>query len=817
MKISLNWVKEYADVDLSVDELVTKIGAQLGAVEEVIDLGKRYQGIVIAKVVSCEKHPNADKLHVCKIDDGGKTKNVERDKHGYVQVVCGAPNVREGLLVAWLPPKTTVPSSFDKDPFVLEARDLRGVVSNGMLASASELAISDDHGGILELDDGKAGDDFAKVFGLDDHIIDVENKMFTHRPDCFGILGVAREIAGISGKKFASPKTYTSLKPTGTVKLPLTVKNNAPDAVPRLMTQTFSNIAVKPSPIRLQAYLTRVGIRPINNIVDITNYFMMLTGQPMHAYDYDKLSGSLETRMSKKGDKIKLLNGKEVTFDSNDTILITSKDIPIGIGGVMGGGDSEVDDNTKNIVLECASFDMFTIRRTSMKYGLFTDAVTRFNKGQSPWQCDHVLAWAAQELVKAGAVAEKAHDEKGDMKVAKPVRVSATFVNERLGLDLSADDMQTLLENVEFAVERSDNKGELKVSAPFWRTDIEISEDIVEEVGRLYGYDHLPLVLPTRSITPTNKDKMLTLKQNIRETLAKAGANEVVTYSFVHGNLLDKVGQERKFAYELSNALSPDLQYFRVSLTPSLLDKIHPNIKAGYDEFALFEINKTHIKGQNDPVETKLPEEFENLALVVAGSDKLKKSGAPYFQARRYLDYLAASFGISIRYEPFAEPPTYPTAAPYDYKRSANIYAGEKLIGLVGELKDSVRRSLKLPAYSAGFEIEISPAIFKASSSKYQPISKYPEVTQDVSLKVPVGLQFAEVLTFLQTNLAAPEHTQASWAPIDIYQGDDKKYKNITVRLTISSFEKTMTDTEVNKLLDDVSTKAHKKFGAERV
>ena len=397
------------------------------------------------------------------------------------------------------------------------------------------------------------------------------------------------------------------------------------------------------------------------------------------------------------------------------------------------------------------------------------------------------------------------------------VRVSSQFINERLGLDLAADDMQKLLENVEFEIERTDNKDELKITAPFWRTDIEIPEDVVEEVGRLYGYDHLPLALPKRDLVPAKQDSLLALKQQIREILAKGGANEVLTYSFVHDDLLEKVGQDRKQAYELTNALSPELQYYRISLTPSLLDKVHMNIKAGYNEFALFEINKTHIKGYNDSNEPTLPKEFENLSLVVTSSDKLKKQGAAYFQAKHYLGYLAGAFGVVMRYEALAEASTYPAAGPYDYKRSARVYVGDKQIGLVGEFKSSVRKSLKLPVYSAGFEIGIASAFLNVSASKYQPISKYPSVQQDISLKVPVDLAFADLFNFVQANLNAPEHSQATISPIDIYQGDDKKHKNITLRLRIASFEKTLVDSEVNKLLDAVANKAHKKFGAERV
>ncbi len=327
MKVSINWLKEFTDVKMPVDELVTKIGAQLGAVEEVIDLGKKYQGIVIAKVVTCQKHPNADKLSVCTIDDGGITPDVKRDENGHVEVVCGAPNVAAGQTVAWLPPGTTVPSTHDKEPFVLEARELRSVISNGMIASAHELAISDDHNGIVVLDDElKPGSSFVEAFKLNDYIIDIENKMFTHRPDCFGILGVAREIAGIQQQSFKSPDWYLNQPSFNQGEgIDLKIVNELPKLVPRFMAVAIKGVSVGPSPLWLQADLTKVGLKPINNIVDITNYMMYLTGQPLHAYDADKLRqlasskdqvAKLETRKSRKGDTLKLLSGKVITFEN---------------------------------------------------------------------------------------------------------------------------------------------------------------------------------------------------------------------------------------------------------------------------------------------------------------------------------------------------------------------------------------------------------------------------------------------------------------------------------------------------------------------
>lgn len=842
MKISVNWLKKFTDIDLSVDELVAKIGAQLGAVEEVIDIGKTYQHIVIAEVISCQKHPNADKLNICKIDDGGKVQDVERDADGLVQVVCGAPNVREGLKVAWLPPGATVPSTADKDPFVLGARELRGVVSNGMLASAAELAISDDHSGILELElDSVSGTDFAEAYELNDYIIDIENKMFTHRPDCFGILGVAREVAGIQQKPFTSPDWYLQSSsnfqdPASNIELQ--VKNEAGELVPRFMATRVERVQVSPSPLWLQAELAKVGLKSINNIVDVTNYLAYVTAQPLHAYDADKLpqANSLEARMSRKGDTLLLLNGKALELQDDSTVLITSGDVPVGIGGVMGGKDTEVDASTKNVIIECANFDMYNIRRTSMKYGLFTDAVTRFNKGQSALQNDRILHYAltmVAELsggIQASAIADVVDCDKvfihHDGWNSESVIVTPDFINQRLGTDLSAIQIKELLGNVEFGFDHDDNDNELRVLSPFWRTDIEIAEDIVEEVGRLYGFDRLNIELPKRNIAPAKRDASLQLKASIRDALAKAGANEVLTYSFVHGNLFEKVGQSKDLAFELSNALSPDLQYFRTSLTPSLLDKVHGNVKAGYGKFALFEIGKSHIKGKQDKVEPEVPMEFNALSFVYATDEKIAKDyqGAAYYEAKNYLEGLCKTFGVQgVTYRPLhsidleADSVIAVTAAPFEPSRSALVYNQEnRALGVVGEYRNSVAKALKLPTYCAGFEVGLYLFMTNGNSS-YSELSRYPSVSQDISLKASSSQEYQPILDELQSGLAeiADEKLQTELQPIDIYQKDDTKH--FTFRLTAVHHQKTLQSQEINGLLDSLAERVKQKFGAERL
>jgi|AntRauTorckE6833_2_1112554.scaffolds.fasta_scaffold00188_28 phenylalanyl-tRNA synthetase beta chain len=839
MKISTNWIKQFSDIQLSTDELVQKIGQQLGAVEEVVDVGARYQGVVIVKVVSCEKHPNADKLSLCFIDDGGAVADVERNEDGYVQVVCGAPNVTAGMQVVWLPPGVTVPSSYDKAPFVLEARELRGKVSNGMLASASELAIGDDYNGIVRVDiDAEPGRDFAEVYELNDTVIDIENKMFTHRPDCFGILGVAREIAGIQGLAFHSPEWYTTPKALQPERnhdrLGINVSNTLPELVPRFMAVAMDSVVIKPSPLIMQTYLSRLGIRPINNIVDATNYIMVLTGQPLHAYDYDKLKSlqkadasevSLETRFSKKGDTLRLLNGKQITFEDENTVLITSNDVPVGIGGVMGGADTEVGDDTTRIVLECANFDMYSIRKTSMRHGLFTDAVTRFNKGQSALQNDRVLqeAVASLEYVSGASLASNVIDEGASLPELATVEVTTDFINARLGFSLSAEDIAVVLKNVEFDVHMGTDAIHIKV--PFWRTDIAIPEDIVEEVGRLIGFDKLPLDAPTRSISPVSRNETLDTASRIRGLLASAGAHELLTYSFVSGALLGKSEQNPEHAFRISNALSPGLEYYRMSLTPSLLDKVHQNIKAEFGTFALFEIGKAHIKGYMDETEPSVPAEEQRLALVFSADDKqwnTKKRGAVYYQGVRYVDWVLSQLGVAYNIQPFDDDVSQQASqhmfAPFEQSRTGFVLFGDVVLGVVGELKTSVRRALKLPKATVAIELDLSKLMDVAQPPVYVQLSRYPKVQQDISFKLPAHHTYRAIYDCVTASLEGHGDTSLVAEPLDIYQPEkDASSKHVAFRITAVSANRTLTDEEVGTVLSHVANQANNLLAAERL
>ena len=838
MKVSLNIIKQLINFELPpVDELVARVNQQLGGVEEVIDLNAKYGGARIVRVVECAKHPDADRLSVTKIDDGRAVADVPRDDNGLVQVVCGAPNVHADMWVIWLPPKSTVPASFDDDePFVLGARPLRGVLSQGMLAAADELAIGTDHEGIVEIRERDvpagveltAGARFAETLGLDDYVLDIENKMFTHRPDCFGQLGVAREIAGIFHQQFASPEWYKSVQQfTGAEGLDLTVTNDAPELVPRFMAVAIRDVTVQPSPLWLQCQLVAMGGKPINNIVDATNYIMLITAQPTHAYDYNKLRGhKLEARMARDGEKVSLLNGKEYELTSDDIVIADGEGV-IGLAGIMGGADTEVSSDTKNIVLECANFDMYALRRTAMRHGIFTDALTRFNKGQSPLQNAAVLKRLMSMVggVQASEVFDLKQfddwlDDYFDGKYTPAnIDIDSKFINERLGLGLSDDDICDLLNSVEIKSHGPEEELDyICIQSPFWRTDLELSEDIVEEVGRLYGFDKLPRQLPMRSIKPAPRNPRRQLKQAIRQSLSHAGANEVLTYSFVHERVLKNAEQDPSRAYRLSNALSPDLQYYRTSVLPSLLDKVHANIKAGHDEFMLFEIGKIHDK--------ELPLNDENLPseqTFVDGvyASKKPRAGAPFYKARKLVDRLLADLNVEADFVKIAELDA-DVPAPFDGQRSAWIVAknGDKL-GIVGELSQTARRNFKLPDYTAAFSLDIEKLQDNLAENReynYRPLSRFPSISQDISLRSSVEISHDELLRAVRQCLDEPENLHCQIQTLGIYQPkDDATIKTTTFRLTFTSYQQTLTDAEVKPIMDNIATAALTKLDAERV
>ncbi|MDO4752742.1 MAG: phenylalanine--tRNA ligase subunit beta [Candidatus Saccharibacteria bacterium] len=762
MKISLNWIKKYVKPQISDDELIRLSGARLVEVEGVIDEAKKYDNIYVVKVESAEKIPDTH-LTLCQINDGSEE---------LVQVVCGAPNVREGMYAVWIKPGAIVPASVHEDtPFVIGKRKmLNKYDSNGMLAGADELDFGDDHSGIVEIDPGiaKPGDLLKDIFELDDKILEIENKSLTHRPDTFGIIGFAREVAGILGVSFDYEYQDTTLVPGKDLKIEIKDKNIAARYT-AVVLEKHGEIKKKYLSW-MDTILSKSGMKPISPIVDVTNYLMLLTGQPLHAFDYDKFikvgktdNPEIVVRLAKKGEKIILLDDTEIILNEND-IVICSGEIPVALAGAMGGKSTMIDENTRSIIIESATFSLYNMRKTQMSHGIFTEAITRFTKGQPPYQCLKVAEAASEMLSDGFRVAAVADTQKSPEALTR-VYVSAEEINNLLGTDYDEKTIARTLENVGFGIKIKN--GIFDVIVPLWRTDIHIKEDVIEEVGRLLGYDNIKPVLPLHDTA--EKDKLFSIKKEVRDILSSFGANEVLTYSFVSGKLIEKAGQDTKKSYRIINSISPELQYIRQSIVPSLLDKAYINQKIPVDKFAIFEINKVYNKAWRLNAEG-VPVEKMRLGFVLA---ERKNTGTAFYVAKKFVDEFLKRLNIVATFE--AKGQETEVSEPFETKRSADIIVDGECIGVVGEFKNSVRRNFKLGDFLAGFELEFDKILEKAkptSSIDVRPVIEKRDLT------VETEKTYGEIITNIE-DILKKHNLEAEISPLAIYQPENIKHVSV--------------------------------------
>lgn len=827
MIISVNWLKKFVPNLPEIDELATLIGARLVEIEGVENLGEKYKDVVIARVVSAEKVENSDHLNLCKIDDGGIRQGVERDENGFIQVVCGAPNVRGGIFVAWLPPESIVPETFGGENFKLGARKLMGNMSNGMIASLRELALGDEHDGILEIspevfENGvQAGDSFAEKFELNDFLLEVENKSLTHRPDCFGIIGFAREVAGILGQKFVEPEFMKQAKFEASENRKIEIKIQNHEICERYNAVIFdvSGVFKNPNLTIEKTYLLRSGMRPIDKITDLANFLMLETAQPLHTFDLEKLeklNGSGDVKITVRnafdGEELELLDGRKIKMSEKDIVIATGAngEIAIALAGAMGGKSTAIDENTSKILVESATFNLYNLRNTQMRHGIFSEAITRFTKGAPEMLSRKVLDLFGEKILAIGGKSlSEVADSKGDFYYNKfEISVSKEKINQILGTDFSSEQIQQTLENVGILA-KSENSETFLI--PFWRNDLHIEEDLVEEVGRLNGYDNISLQLPTRTFRGVDFSKFDKLQAEIRQILVAGGANEVLTYSFAHGDLLEKFGQNPENSYRIVNSISPDLQFYRQTLTPSLLSKVNQNIRGGFDEFAIFEMNKLTRKnlGLNNE---NVPHEIKNLALIYSA----KKGENAFFVAKYFASYLFEKLGLKLEVREFTDEKSL--YGGFEPKRSAEIGAkidGEFVaLGVLGEFKKSVQKSLKLPEATAGFELNLEKLceIWGDKKLQMRKLSKFQSVERDLSLKFEQEISFGEVKRAFESAKSLAENIEIEISPIDIYETENSK--TISLRFKIIPFEKTLTGDEIREIVKKLE-KIAEKLGAK--
>lgn len=807
MLISLSSIKKYVSIpeEISTEQLIELIGSRLVEIEEVIDLAPKYKGIYVVKVVSAEKIPDTH-LNLCQIDAGPHTKEFSDGET--VQVVCGAPNVHAGMLAVWITPGAVVPSTYGNENFRLGKRKLQGYESNGMLAGADELDFDNEHKTIAEIDPKMAqpGDSLADVFDLNDIIIDVENKSLTHRPDCFGLIGFAREVAGILGLPFPEIE-WPALKLSDELAIKVTISDST--ICPRYSCAVFDLPDNQPEKYLTPTavFLAKAGMRSIDPMVDLTNVMMLETGQPLHAFDYDKLvavgqqNGNAKTpeiivRLAEPGETIQLLDGKTIECIPED-ILITSNNVPVALAGAMGGKNTEIDASTQRVVLESATFSLYNLRKTQMAHGIFSEAITRFTKGQPAAMTFPVLS---ETVTRLGVSPLAVVDEYPDKARKTVVKLTTSEINQLLGTSYGQKIIIKTLENVNFSVVAAG--GTLEVTAPAWRTDIHIKEDVIEEVGRLLGYDNIPLALPEKPFAGTEIAPMLRLKTELRGILSdRLAMNEVLTYSFVSKNLLEKAGQDPTDHYEIVNSISPELQHFRSQIVPSLLDKIRENIKSGHRNFSLYELNQVSAKS-NGLTDEETPVLNNHLGVVCLGD---------FYKLKAYaLTMLRRGLKITLEYSQMAAGSKAAEAYPYlEPAHSVTLLLNGEVIGAFGEIKAAVLRRFKLDTVVSACELDLDQIVdLPRHTDADLKLSKFPSVERDLTLKVSADAQFGRIHTLLDKVLAS-ENLIAETLPVSIYKSaPDSPTKNLSFHLKFSSPEKTLDQSDITKIMDKIAVEA---------
>jgi phenylalanyl-tRNA synthetase beta chain len=862
MKYSLQWIKQFAELpaDLNINEFADKMWRGLAEIEQVENLGEQYKGVVIAKILKVENHPKSEKLLVTEIDAGQKEP---------ITVVTGAHNIKAGDYVPYIPVGVYVPNR-EKIAEPLAAKPMAGITSYGMIASMWELNLGEDHSGIMiinpeELDNKiKPGDDFATALGLNDHMLEIENKAMTHRGDCFSITGISREVSAIMDVPYKSPQwldlnaqqiadyatEFTEVAPNR-----ITLKVTAESGVPRYSAIVLDNITVTESPLWLKLVLIKHGIKPINNVVDITNYIMLEMGQPLHAFDASQVAHSvnngiaeyeIHVRRANAAEKLYALDNKEHTL-SQENIVIADENKVLGVAGIIGGMESAVTANTHKIILESATFDMYATRKSSMLLGIFTDAATVFSRRQDPNKTVKAMLRAIDFLQKyAGAkIASHIADNYPTVETERTVVISTEKTKTFLGIDVSSSAIKTILERLNFDVII---KGDLvEVTVPTYRTDIQIDEDIYEEIVRIYGYGSMAVVLPTRPVFAVPKTDAEKIKEKVTSYLTGKGFLESFNFTFISKDLYDDCGISVEDCHQVINAISPDVQYIRKLVSPGLIQQSVHN-QYNKDSFGLFEYGHVMRKGKEygangqDAVndvpptfgtdDTNLPIENQHIAITITSEDK----SPVYYQVKQYMDELFNTIGISdVRYihidelseKEQKELPVWIADAqkPLKSGRTAIIQSEVSgqwhTLGIIGEVSSYVARNIGAKKNIGVVELHMYALSRVAINEiKYQEPSKYPSVVADYCFEVTKSIKYSDIIGTLQKQVfklsELGENIIEAIDFVDIYAKSEDK-KQVTVRVTYQSYERTLVDKEVKEVQEKLVQTIIKTFDAKLV
>jgi len=798
MKVSLSWLSAYVPIPGDVSRLAEALTMAGLEVEAVSDRYSYLNTVVVSRIVKIDPHPHAENLSCCRVDIGGRT----------ISVVCGAPNIRENMLVPAALPDTQLPHGV-----TLETSVIRGLPSEGMLCSEFELGLGPDKSGVMKLADTLApGTPLNGALSLSDTVFEVS--ITPNRPDCLSMMGIAREIAAIERTHVTYPEIELPAG-RGNITDRSSVTINAPEHCPRYAAGLVENISVGPSPFWLQDRLLSVGLRPINTIVDITNFVMMETGQPLHAFDFDRLAQNrIVVRTAKNGEMFATLDGKDRIL-SADMLMICDGEKPVAVAGVMGGLNSEIEDTTRCVLIESAYFAPVSIRKTSKRLGLNTDASHRFERGVDPCGTVTALKRAAQLMVEisGGTLVGGILDEHPLPAAPKSIHLKVKDTNRLLGTRLTQKKMAALLESIEFKVEKQKSTA-LRVAPPSFRVDIERPEDLMEEIARLAGYHTIPTTFPLVPADARGASGLQATRDHVKSLMTGFGFSEIITYSFVSqqsGSQLNLAPDDpRRSLLKILNPLTDDQAVMRTSLIPGLLSTMHRNLAQQNRNIKQFEIGKIFISTGQET----LPREVEMLAGLWTGSRvdlswHAKETECDFYDLKGVVEALLD--GMKIPQVKFTQLNT----GAVSYLRpgyGAQIFCGDQALGLLGEISPPVLSNFSLKQKSVVFEMDLSALAAATPNSKQaRALPKYPATTRDITLIVDQTIEAERILAGIRQ---ADEEWVENLYIFDIFTGNpipaDKK--SVSLRIVYRSEQKTLEDETVNQIHKNITDRLLKEF-----
>lgn len=794
MLVSYNWLKEYIDIPWSPEALADRLTMAGLEVEGITSLNPGLDNVRVGRVLEVKPHPNADKLSVCQVDVGEEQPR---------QIVCGAPNVAEGQTVAVALPGAVLPGGFE-----IGIRKVRGTESAGMICSEVELGIGTDHDGIMVLPDTlQVGSDLAEALHLNDTILDIS--IYANRPDCMSIIGIAREVAALTGGQIRYPNhEYEAIPEQLTDYTDVEVLN--PELCPRYTALMIKDVKLGESPLWMQARLRAAGMRPINNVVDITNYVMLEMGQPLHAFDYTKLAGGrIVVRTAQAGEVLITLDGEQRDL-TEDMLMICDAEKPVCVAGVMGGENSEVTDSTSTILLESANFNAVSVRRTSKTLGISSESAARFEKGIDPsgtlmaaQRAAYLLAKYASGKVLSGVIDRDTVDHS-----SRTVSYHPANACRLLGTDIPEEEMEKTLISLEFTVDKQGD--EWQVTIPPHRRDIELEADLVEEVARIWGYDKIPTTTPYGVTMVGGQGSMMQLEDDLRAQLVGFGLNEALTYSFIPGDSNERLLAEHNTEMlRIANPISEDLAYMRTSILPGLLMAVSTNAARQQDRVALFEVGAVYLADQIDP--PTQPKEARRLGIVLYGDRSERSWAVPhtdfdFYDIKGILEALLPKTGLewtkgkSSSFHPF---------------RQGAVILGGRTLAVYGEIHPTVARNFRISGsrvYAAEVDLDVLLE-HQQDRIRYKEISRFPRIDRDLAVLVDREQPVAQLLELIaETGGELLRDVRV----FDVYQGEPvpEDKKSVAFSLQFQG-QRTLQEKEINDIMEVIVTRLRQTVGAE--